>query len=392
MERAFDLAVLGPQLRPGRPDVQRSFTLGWHIAELYGLPRETLPGEGPQPVAAGPAPGAGGEAPAQARDERPLRPEAAYLEPPKWLSPDTLEMLLRTQIAADLAQLSGIGPERGKQLLDAIPSLDDAAFRAAVRAMDEKILELLTAADFRLEKAYSIGRALYPISVQTRLDDLRRVGWDGGLFVAACGWLRDLKTEFATCAADAVVGTLLQWQEMVAPGTASRSKAAAARSPATGEVPGNLLLRQGEIWRSLLSGEKLVTDYLNLGDYVVAGQHLVRQYARLARSVFGAGAWVAFAVILAVLAAATGAAIYFGQGGAVIGIAGAGLGFFGITSASVGMAVRQALRLVQQPHWEAEITDALLISTSTAQLDPRNRRAVIDENWRRPKYAELRGV
>jgi hypothetical protein len=380
---AFDLAALGPQLRPGRPDVQRCFTLGWHIAELYGLPQETPAGED-----SGTA-NSGREGGAPIDDTRSAGSQVGYLEVPKNLGRGILEKLIRIQIMADLALVPGIGPERGKQLLDAVPPLQSSDFRPAVRAMDEQILALLTGADFRLEKAYSIGRALYPISIQTDFEDLRRVAWDGGLFPAAVGWLRDLKTEFASCAADAVVGTLLQWQESVVPGTATSGRGKAGNTP-SGKVPDGLLQRQGEIWRSLLSGEKMVTDYLNLGDYLVAGQHLMRQYARLARSVFGRGTWIVVGLIVAALAVGVCAAIYLRQDAAVIGIAGAALGFFGITSASIGMAVRQALTLVQRPLWEAEITDALLISTSTAQLAPADRRAVIDNSWRRPKYPDLR--
>ena len=37
---AAGLADLGPRLEPGKPDIETCFALGWHIAELYGLPEE----------------------------------------------------------------------------------------------------------------------------------------------------------------------------------------------------------------------------------------------------------------------------------------------------------------------------------------------------------------
>jgi hypothetical protein len=382
------LPGLGPGLRPGQTQVQCGFALGWHMAELYGLPREPEPGGAPAAAAAALSGSSAG-------DGVPLSPsgQAAlpYLRPPRWLDQGTLETLLRVQILSDLTKLPAIGHEEGSKLLDRIPEITDDAFPERVRQADERILELLTAADFRLEKAYSIGRALYPIAAQTSYEGLRRVGADGGLFVMVTGWLRDLKTEFAMCAADVVVGTLLQWQEAVLPGSACKSRAS-QRQAARGEIPPGTLQRQGEIWRSLLSGEKSATDYLNLGDYLVAGQHVVRQYMRLAASSFGPAGWIILMAVVVIFAAAIGVAISVRQGGAVIGIAGAALGFLGVTSASVWAVVRQALRLVQQPLREAEITDALMIATSTSELDGPNKREVIEENWRRPKDAELRRV
>ena len=80
------------------------------------------------------------------------------------------------------------------------------------------------------------------------------------------------------------------------------------------------LHRQSEIWRSLLSGEKVGTDYLNLGDYVAATAHLIRHYTRMACTAL-APAWVWLVAATFVSLAITAVAIYSGQGNAVIGVA-----------------------------------------------------------------------
>jgi hypothetical protein len=408
-----DLRSLGPSIAKGQAAVERCFALGWHIAELYGLPteaRDRLPEAQPPQVQTGdqrqPAQPSGtttaseaSEAavplPSDAGQDASTSPTVAYLKPPKDLPAAQLNALLQTEIVVDLAGItaalvddhSGDSGEKLKAIRDTpIPVISQPDFTAHVRALDEKLLEALTAAGFRLEKAYSIGRGLYPIAAQRTLEDLREVGVDGQLFSVVAGWLRDMKTSFATCAADTVVVTLLQWQDLAVNSAkpAASPGGGGAAVPAVQNFNPKLLQRQGEIWRSLLSGEKAATDYLNLGDYVSAGQHLIQHYAQLARTVVVRWwVWLGAAVVISL--AVTVLAILFNQGSAVIGVGAAVLGLLGVTSATVTGAVRQALQLLQQPLWEAEITDAMIVSTSLAPVTPAQRSQIIEKNWRAQK-------
>jgi hypothetical protein len=405
-----DPRSLGPSIAKGQVAVERCFALGWHIAELYGLPseaRDRLPETRPTPLQTGDQPAAGqpsetsaaaGAAvppPSDAGQDASTSAKLAYLTPPKDLPAAQLNALLQTEIVVDLAGISaaladdhsGDSGEKLKAMRDIpIPLITQPDFAAHVRALDEKLLEALTAAGFRLEKAYSIGRGLYPIAAQRTLEDLREVGVDGQLFSVVAGWLRDMKTSFATCATDTVVVTLMQWQNLVSPPKDGQSTGGDGGAvPTVKEFNPELLQRQGEIWRSLLSGEKAATDYLNLGDYVSAGQHLVQHYAQLARTVVGRWwVWIGAAAVISL--AVTLLAIVLNQGSAVIGVGAAVLGLLGVTSATVTGAVRQALQFVQQPLWEAEITDAMIVSTSLAPVTPTQRSQTIEQNWRAQKH------
>jgi hypothetical protein len=381
-----DLRGLGPSIAKGQAAVERSFALGWHIAELYGLPSEATD---QRPEAQG--------VPSDAGQDTSNSPKPAYLKPPKDLPAGQRNARLQTEIVADIAGTSaaladdhsGDAGEKLKAIRDIqIPVITQADFAAHVRDLDEKSLEALTASGFRLEKAYSIGRDLYPIAAQKTLEDLHEVGVNGQLFSVVAGWLRDMKTSFATCATDTVVVTLLQWQDLAvnSPRGGQSTGGGGGAQPMVQNFNPELLQRQGEIWRSLLSGEKAATDYLNLGDYVSAGQHLIQHYAQLATTVVGRWwVWVGAAVVISL--AVTVLAIFFNQGSAVIGVGAAVLGLLGVTSATVTAAVRQALQLVQQPLWESEITDAMIVSTSLAPVSDTQRSQIIEKNWRAQKHS-----
>ena len=362
---AVDLSGLLPQLKKGAPEVEAAFALGWHMSELFGLPGES--------TATAPPPA-----------------QLLYLPPPKKLDRSQLFELLKTQIGADLGRLLSLTGDNlsqdARQQLSAAASLalpgpDAAAFRAQVLELDGQLLQALTDADYRLEKSYSIGRAMCTVTAQRTLNDLKNVGIEGGLFSLLAGWLRDLKSAFATGTCDATVVTLLQWQAQAsdeAPDTEQRFNV-------------DHLQRQGEIWRSMLSGEKLPTDYLNLGDYLTAGRNLMGHYAALAATILSPWRlWIAGGVVVVLLA--TAGAIYLHLDAAVIGIGAAVLGLFGVTSATVTAAVRQVLQLVQAPLWEAEITDAMIVCMSLADIPEERRGQIIEDAWRQPKFANLRRV
>jgi hypothetical protein len=172
-----------------------------------------------QPPEATTAAGATVAFPSDAGQDTATTPKPGYLKPPNEVPAGQLNGPLQTEIVVDLAGISraladahsGDAGEKLHAIRDVdIPIITQPDFAAHVRELDEKLLEGLAAGGFRLEKAYSIGRDLYPIAAQRTFEDLHEVGINGQLFSVVAGWLRDMKTSFATCATDTGVVTLLQ--------------------------------------------------------------------------------------------------------------------------------------------------------------------------------------
>ena len=85
--------------------------------------------------------------------------------------------------------------------------------RTAVAELHRQLLMALTAADFRLGKAYGLGRALAQTAL---LPDARHPETFRGTFARfrldnLLGWLADLRSAFPPHAAKAVSGSLQAW-------------------------------------------------------------------------------------------------------------------------------------------------------------------------------------
>jgi hypothetical protein len=137
----------------------------------------------------------------------------------------------------------------------------------AVFTLHCRLLEALTVADFRLGKAYGLGRAiaettLLPANAATDEQRQFRNMLAAGRLTTIKDWLLDLKTLLPDHTAYAVSRSLHDWQEW-AGGNRAASDWAAARSA---------IRVQGRIWRELLTGEKAARDILDLSDYLAAGR------------------------------------------------------------------------------------------------------------------------
>jgi hypothetical protein len=129
----------------------------------------------------------------------------------------------------------------------------------------------LTAADYRLGKAYGLGRALADTCAAARgNDDERRralvhhLEQHRALVIVA--WLDDLKTALPAHAGQGVADSLQLWERW-ATGAGLRALDPAAVNDIT-----RTLHRCGQRWRAILSGEKNAKDLLQLGDYVAAAR------------------------------------------------------------------------------------------------------------------------
>ena len=249
----------------GEDRVCAAVALGWQVAVLYHSPVHRGPVEDP--------------------------PREARLPGYSGFSPATHARWLGEQIAATAGRLVTDPPQALMEALSAALAWLDAADRerettlSAIFTLHCRLLEALYVTDFRLAKAYGLGRAL----AETSLVPARAHG-DGAAAafrdLLASGrvntlndWLVELKTLLPDHAAYAVTSGLRDWRDWV------------AKQPAAADWPSaqKAMHVQGYLWRELVTGEKAATDMLKLSGYLAAARQIAWRFR-----------WV---ILLAVLAA-----------------------------------------------------------------------------------------
>jgi hypothetical protein len=323
-----------PQANTADPQVSIAFALGWQVAELYRPPdQRTIDGQDDEDL-----PGLGALAP-QVRIE-----------------------ILVDQIQAALSALRETIQRAGLPTIDldalrASLLQDEQARRQAVGTLHGQIIGSLTAADFRLGKAYRLGRALADAcrkptdhaSLQAELSKDR--------ISKLLRLLDDLASAFPPHAAHSVYGSLERWET------------------AEADIP--LLRRQGELWRALLSGEKLGTEMLEIGNYLDAAHQFARQMRAVLRGVI-----VRFPILVVLIVGLLAlGVVLLATGGSSKIVAGASslIAALGLTWKGLGGALSQLVTKLEQPLWGAvidvAITDAITLLPDN-KLDRRGRRAV----------------
>jgi hypothetical protein len=328
----------------------KAFALGWHVAELYHFESFADPKPAEHPPAT--LPGIG-SLPQLARAS--VLVEQIRLElPGVWPSDD------QRPTTGDIAALVASSPDGPDPL------------RWKIYQLHIALLEGLTAQDYKLGKAYGLGRALAetvllcdcalpatyidqfgPFRIQTILN-----------------WLSHLKTEFADYAALAVQSGLEVWTGWVANHPISASPAPAKQAavppdplwsdPSQSANVQAMLKKQGELWRSLLSGERAPKDLLQVDDYIKATEAMANRVTELSwqflRSRLGAAlALLSLAAILALIFL-----LFFGGQSQITSALVAALGSVGITVGAVGAAVQKAMSQAEKPLWDAEVGAAVV--------------------------------
>lgn len=320
-------ATAAKQSELGQPDsrVWVAFALGWQVAELYRPDRRRKA----TPVADDDLPGLG------------------RLDVDEWTH------LGLDQVQAGIAKLRNAITAAGLDVPDAeafaarVPSIADPAERSRqIREFHVDLLSTLTAADFRLGKAYGLGRAL---ADTTRDPEDFRAELVPDRIGNLTEWTRDLATAFPPHAGHAVAASLEAWSEW------SLSALAANENPA--DVL-RMLRAQGRTWRSLLSGEKRATAVLETGDYVSAGEGLVERSKALAGQFLHHYWWLAS--IIAVLFVG-GIAVIFAVGNPAAIATGAAtiLASLGLTWKGVGATLGATAVRLEEPLWGAELDTAI---------------------------------
>jgi hypothetical protein len=329
-EFAKDITATEPA---GDPEVIVAFALGWQISELYkpgswreqnAKPEKDLPGLGHL----------GGKERAQ---------------------------LGLKQIEVGLKKLEqtikNAGPNMPSVIAatEAIPAtIPNPPYEKAIFELHVSLLTTLTATHFKLGKAYGLGRALADTTrVPTDLDTLK-TELKGPRVTNLTNWLSDLTSLFPPHAGHIVHGRVEAWRDWV-------TKATPQSDPDGKAV--SLLRREGQRWRSLLSGEKSATDALKLEDYVDAGELALSHTSTLALGFLGrfklaataAGILFVGGLLLVIFEPTSGS-----LAGGLAGI----LASLGLTWKGVGASLGGAAAKVERPVWEGALDTQIANSIS----------------------------
>jgi len=265
---------------------------------------------------------------------------------------------------------------------------DRDAIRKAILDLHVALLVQLTAADYRLGKAYGLGRAMADTCASAHGDETERrrvlehhLEPHRGLVMI--GWLDDLKTVLPAHSSQGVADSLERWTLW------AETVGLTTLDLKTVNDTARVLHRCGQRWRAILSGEKDAQDLLKISDYVTAARGTLARVGAIARSL----AWQ-LRGLLAVAAALIGVGIWLiiANHSTAQVLAGLGTiaGGLGITWRSAAGATGHLSLDLVRPLWEAEIDIAV-----AARLTPLPQRDYIPNvEWPRSRlgraWRELR--
>jgi hypothetical protein len=325
-------AVKNPPVEPAPdPRVTAAFALGWQMAELY-------------------RPDAPTRQPAASHDDLPTL---------RRLGDQERTHIAFQQISAAVAKLAdtikaaNLDMPNLTTVGDALKNPVNRSARAtAVKALHVELLATLTAADFRLGKAYGLGRSLAdtcrnPVSGATVQAEFKPIR-----IAKLLGTLDDLASSLPAHAGHAVGNSLGQWSAYLSAGKTAQQREAAADAALHG------LVRQGQLWRALLSGEKAGQDMLAIKNYVVAANNLFKTTRKIVLTFLG-HFWYVGILALALLVGGVWLIVEESSSASTIAGIGGILASLGVTWRSLGTAVGGLGPKLGEHLWGAELDQAI---------------------------------
>jgi hypothetical protein len=262
------------------------------------------------------------------------------------------------QIGVSITRLAPVLADTGLDALDASKLKevsDDPA--AVVATFDKDVSDTLSAADFRVGKAYSVGRMLSQLHDSTgSKTDLEAP------LVALRARLQDLRSVLKPHAAKGVIDSIDYWRVWAAGDGQKPSKQANASSDTTQSA----LARQVHRWRGVLSGERDAADLLSAGAFVTAGRGLMKAYAQLGWACLRRW-WPLIGLVgLAVVGIAVPLAIWGrNSNSGVAALIVTVLTGLGITGKSLTATLSKALKGVEDDLENAELDAAIGLAATT---------------------------
>jgi len=322
----------------GDPDwrVSEAFALGWQMSEIF------------RPDAQEQTP------PVQAGD----LPDLSQLNSSEWDEIGLFQLQAGISKLSEAITVAGLKVPNAQEFAAELAPLAGGVRAEALRKFHIKLLATLTAADFRLGKAYGLGRAL---ADATRFPDNYEAELTSSRVSVLAAWIRDLASAFPPHASRAVARSLERW------GTWAAANPGQSREQPAGAGVLDHLGPQGRLWRSLLSGEKRPIDTLGQIDYLTAGEETLKNAGSLARRFLRHYLWAvlgALALLIAgiVVMVVSGTAAGIVSGAAAIA-AGLGLGW-----KTIGTSLGSAAARVEAPLWGAALDEVIYERITPRQL------------------------
>jgi phospholipase C len=338
--------------------VMVAFSLGWQMAEVYRPDRR-----------GGARPAAQDDLPGISRLNAAERQEIGLFQVQAGI----------TKLRDSICDAGLEVPDSERFAEDVIRIRDPEERRGTVRNFHVGLLATLTAADFRLGKAYGLGRAL---ADTTRRPPDWRAELDPHRVSTLAGWIRELGSALPPHAAHPVAQSLEAWSRW---------------ARAVGENDGatqRKLSAQGRLWRSLLSGEKHATGVLETSDYLRAGEGMLSRAGALTLKFLSHYWWL---VLAALALLGLGIWLIVGPGsGVAAGLGGVSIfASLGLSWKGVGTSLGTAGARVEEPLWQAELDQVIYerITPDEIVMSQRNRRPgpdepslVVDTHEREPRH------
>jgi hypothetical protein len=334
-------AVVSPPL-DWQASVPTAFALGWQMSELFAMSAET---PNTQPLAA-----ANGSSPSAGHGLLPLASVHVWSDGDRW-------DLAARQIEGKACRLRAAFEHVGSEIddLEKFESLaaglvghwHAAGADQELGAAYHALVMTLAAAHARLGRACELGCGLADLcrlAPGPTVAELKHRFGDRLTPLQAD--LTDLASSLPQHASRAISLSLAQWQKW--------ARDADANAPVPHELPA-ILRRQGELWRAVLSGEKLGQDMLAADDYLDASKTLFR-------SVIGKRPWLWGALAGGAVLIAVGIYLILTASDALKAISGAGLSVLsavGLTLASIKRSAAGVGDRLMSEVWSAELDWAI---------------------------------
>ena len=230
---------------------------------------------------------------------------------------------------------------------------DRDAIRSAILNLHISVLVQLTAADYRLGKAYGLGRAMADTCASAHGEDAERRQalvhhLEPHRASVLLAWLDDLKTVFPAHASQGVADSLQRWERW------AEAAGLATADPVTVNGTTRGLHRCGQAWRAVLSGEKMATDLLETSDYVTAARGTLARAAAIGRAL-ALRLWAPLAVAAALIGVGIWLIIANHSTAQVLAGLGTIAGGLGITWRSAAGSLEHLSLDLVRPLWEAQI-------------------------------------
>jgi hypothetical protein len=282
------------------------------------------------------------------------------------LLPADRRELERDRLRHLLQSLAGMPEFHGSGLPTDVPALgeDDETRKDALIELNLKILCALAAGRQETQLAYELGRSLRDTANPPNAELSRQFARDR--IATIQGWLAQLSSDLPPQTATVVAASLGRWSEFASvTASAPRARLRNNASTTVAETTAKYLLRQGDLWLTLLTGARPTSGLLSPDGYVAAGELALRRSVAIIRSILR-DYWPALLVGAAALGAILYLAITYLGGAAKVWTSIAAIaGSLGITARAVASTMARLAAEAERPVFLMAEEDAMAWAITT---------------------------